>query len=122
MIKLCTIIYESKYSTPKMSIVLHIFIKIRKFDCSFGVGTKICFLLTYILSNSQLSFSSKIKVPRLGSEPSQLFFSTLCLYPNQTYKLYLILEKSTLDYPVPGENDSTVTSHWHWSIHKSIDC
>ena len=33
-----------------MSIVLHIFIKTRKFDCSFGVGTKICFLLTYILS------------------------------------------------------------------------
>ena len=53
-----------------MSIVLHIFIKIRNFDWSFGVGTEICFLLTYILSPNcrycQLGFSSKIKVPQLS--------------------------------------------------------
>ena len=33
-----------------MSIVLYKCIKIRRFDCSFGVGTKFCCLLTYILA------------------------------------------------------------------------
>ena len=44
--------------------------KNRKFYCGFGVGTKICFSLTYILSANcrycQLGFSSKIKVLQLG--------------------------------------------------------
>ena len=31
-------------------------IEIRKFYCSFGVGTKICFLLTYILSELSARF------------------------------------------------------------------
>ena len=56
MFRLSTTIYKSDYSTPKMCIVLHIFIKVRKFDCNFGVGTKICFLLTYILSELSARF------------------------------------------------------------------
>ena len=41
--------------------------KNRKFDCSFGEGTKIWFLLTYILSANCRYCQPKIKVPQLGS-------------------------------------------------------
>jgi hypothetical protein len=57
-----------------MSNVLHMMIKIRKFDCSLGVGTKICVLLTYILLELLARFQlENYSAPvRLGSEPSQL--------------------------------------------------
>ena len=69
MIKLCTIIHKLQYSTPWMSIVLHIFIEIRKFDGSFGVGTKICYFLTYILSvlSARFQLENWSAPARLGS-------------------------------------------------------
>ena len=52
-----------------MSIVIHIFIKNGKFDCSLGVGTKICFLLTYILSelSARFQLENQSAPARLGS-------------------------------------------------------
>ena len=71
-----------------MSIVLHIFIKNGKFDCSLAVGTKICFLLTYILSELSARFqlenqsvparnlpSSSSLEPENSSSNSSLVFS-----------------------------------------------
>ena len=56
-----------------MSIVLHIFITIRKFDCSFGVGTKICFSSTYLLSaRFQLKILKCPSSARLGTLSARL--------------------------------------------------
>ena len=104
MIKSCNMIYKLQYSTPKMSNVLHyIFIKIRKFDCNFGVGAKICYFSHIYCQYCQLGFSSKMLqlglawlgtfIARLelenSSSNSSLRVSMQCMYLFLSVSFYL---------------------------------
>ena len=96
MTKLSTMIYRLYYSTPNMSIVLLTFIKIRNFDCSLGVDTKICYFLTYTLSvlSARFQLENWSAPAWLGPAGLGTFIAQLGLswkIPARTHHYYLAL-------------------------------